>query len=413
MQITDYENSQLITHNSSLKPQHKKMKKIILLTTATLLLFACGDKKEASVEELITAKNLIALKERKSAMMNEHNQLLKTMAQIDEAILQLDSNQNLPVVTVFSLEEQKFYHYVELQGSVQTKENIVIFPEYAGILTQVLVKEGQQVSKGQLLAKIDDGGLSQQLAQAETQAALAKTTFERQERLWKEKIGSEMQFLQAKTNHETQQKVVNQLKEQLERTLVKAPFSGVIDDVISEQGQVVTPGMSQLFRIVNLSNMYAEAEIPENYLKGIKNNIKVEVYLPVLGDTIHSTIRQVGNFINPNNRSFKVEIPLENAKENIKPNLTAILRINDYKNDSSLVIPQHIISENAEGEQYVYVIETNKNKESIAKRKIITTGKAQSGKVEVLSGLTKKQTIVNEGARNVRENQKVVIDVSK
>lgn len=385
------------------------MKKILLISTSFLILFACGDKKETSIEELIATKNLMAIKERKAILMDEQNQLTKTLAQLDEAILALDSNLNFPIVTTLTLQKKVFNHYVELQGSIQTKENIVVFPEYAGILTQVLVKEGQQVSKGQLLAKIDDGGLSQQLAQVETQAALAKTTFERQERLWKDKIGSEMQYLQAKTNHEAQQKLVAQLKEQLERTLVKAPFSGVVDDVISEQGQVVSPGMSQLFRIVNLSNMYAEAEIPENYLKGIKSNAKVAVYLPVLGDTIFSTIRQVGNFINPNNRSFKVEVALENTKENIKPNLTAILQINDYTNENAFVIPQHIISENAEGEQYVYLVETNEKNENIAKKQIITTGKAQSGSVEVLSGLTNNAILINEGARNVRENQKITV----
>jgi membrane fusion protein, multidrug efflux system len=162
-----------------------------------------------------------------------------------------------------------FTHYIEIQGNVDTKENIVISPEYSGILTQLYVKAGQKVSKGQVLARIDDGGLSSSLAQAETQLALAKTTFERQKNLWDQKIGSEIQFLQAKTSLESQQKVVAQIKSQLNKTNVVAPFSGTIDEVMTERGKVVAPGMN-LFRIVNLSNMYVTANVPENYIPQLK-----------------------------------------------------------------------------------------------------------------------------------------------
>lgn len=265
------------------------------------------------------------------------------------------------------------------------------------------------VSKGQLLATIDDGGLNQQLSQMETQLALAKTTFERQERLWKDKIGSEIQYLQAKTNYEAQQKSVNQLKQQLEKTTITAPFSGVIDEILSEQGQVVAPGMNQLFRIINLSNMYVDAEIPENYITNIKVGTKVNVYFPVLNDTIISEVRQVGNYINPNNRTFKIEIAINNQEKMVKPNMTALLSINDYVNDSTLVLPIALLSENAEGEKYVYAIKKDSKNRKYADKRTVTLGKLQNGMVEILEGIKAGDAIIKEGAKLVRNEEQVII----
>lgn len=158
------------------------------------------------------------------------------------------------------------------------------------------------------MAKIDDGGLSQQLAQLQIQVDLAKTTFERQERLWNQKIGSEIQYLQAKSSYEAQASAVNQLQQQLEKTNVRAPFSGTIDDVITDQGSVVAPGQSALFRIVNLDNMYIETDVPERYISDISEGKEVLVEFPILGITLNAKVRQAGNFINPANRTFKAEI---------------------------------------------------------------------------------------------------------
>jgi RND family efflux transporter MFP subunit len=274
---------------------------------------------------------------------------------------------------------------------------------------RVQVKKGQRVSKGQTIARIDDGGLSNQVAQLETQAALAKTTFERQERLWNQKIGSEIQFLQAKSQYESSENMVKQMKSQLGKTLVKAPFSGVIDDVITEQGTVVAPGMA-LFRIVNLSNMYVSAEVPESYLNTVTKGKEVSVFFPVLGETISTTVRQTGNYINPSNRSFPIEIAVPNKTGKVKPNLTARLSINDYTAKNAILIPLNVINENAEGEQYVYTAfakaEGNKN---IAKQKIITTGKSQGDRIEVLSGIKVGDQIIVEGARSVKDEQEVRI----
>ncbi|MBP1838430.1 RND family efflux transporter MFP subunit [Formosa algae] len=293
---------------------------------------------------------------------------------------------------------------------MQTKENIVIFSETSGILQDVYVKEGQHVSKGQLLAKIDDGGLEQQVSQSEIQLALTKTTFERQKRLWDQKIGSEIQYLQAKSTFEAQEQAVNQLKTQLAKAAITAPFSGVIDDIITEQGSVVSPGQSQLMRIVNLKNMYIETEVPENYIKSVVEGKDVKVEFPILGTSVDTKIRQASNFINPANRTFKVEVAVPNKDENIKPNLTAKLKINDYTSENALLIPLSIISENANGEQYIYVISNKNDKgEATVNRAIIETGKSQNDVIEVLSGIENGTEIIKEGARSVRDGQTVKV----
>ncbi|MBL1233452.1 MAG: efflux RND transporter periplasmic adaptor subunit [Vicingaceae bacterium] len=384
------------------------MKKILIIISVAATLISCGGK-EKTVDEIVAGKNLEEINAKKNELTAKQNAILDEIEKLDIAIANLDSSLSIPVITTIEATTTSFKHYVQIQGNVQTKENIIIYPEYAGVLTKVLVKEGQFVTKGEVLAKIDDGGLNQQLSQMETQLALAKTTFERQERLWKDKIGSEIQFLQAKANYEAQQKAVNQMKEQLAKTTITAPFSGVIDDVMSEQGQVVSPGMNQLFRIINLKDMFIEAEIPENYITNIKTGSQVNVYFPVLNDTVTSTIRQVSNYINPNNRTFKIEIAITNENKMVKPNMTALLSINNYINDSALVLPQAIISENAEGEKYVYVVKKGKKNRNYAEKRLIKIGKIQNGVAEIIGGIANGDIIIDEGARTVKEQEQVLI----
>jgi len=243
-----------------------------------------------------------------------------------------------------------------------TDQNVLVYPQMAGTLQRVYVKEGQRVTKGQVLGTIDDGGLSSQLAQMKTQLALAKTTFERQEKLWKQNIGSEIQYLQAKTQYEAQESGVKQLESVVGKSSLKAPFSGIVDQIIKDQGTVVSPGPgAEVFRVVNLKNMYVEVEVPEAHLPTVTPGKLVEVHFPILGKTLQSKVKQTSNFINPGNRSFRVEIPVSNKDGNIKPNLTAEL------------------------------------------------GKTQGDNVEVLSGLKAGDKIIVEGARSVRDNQQIKV----
>lgn len=385
------------------------MKHISSLLVLALIVVSCSGNKNQSVEDLVASGNLEQIRAKKAELDVEQQSIVAQLKQLEEKIKELDPQEKIPLITTFEVKEDVFHHFVELQGNVSTKQNLVIYPEYSGILSRVYVKEGQKVKKGQILAKIDDGGLGQQVAQLQIQADLAKTTYERQERLWNQKIGSEIQYLQAKSNYEAQQKAVTQLQQQIAKTTVRAPFSGTIDDVITDQGSVVAPGQSQLFRIVNLRDMYIETDVPESYISNVTTGKDVEVEFPILGTSINSKVRQAGNFINPANRTFKIQVDIPNKDNNIKPNLTAKLKINDYTNEKAILIPQSIISENAEGKQYVYTITDKADKKAKAKRVIIETGKTQGDYIEVLSGLENGSEIVDEGARSVKDGQEVKI----
>ena len=386
------------------------MKKVIVLLIATISLFSCGGGDQ-SVSGIIEKRNLEEIRAKKTEITLQQNQIEAQLKSLDSIIAILGNDEKLPLVNTLTAKKEVFNHYLELQGDVSTKQNVLIYPEMAGTLQKVYVREGDRVSKGQLLATIDDGGMSSQLSQLKSQATLAKTTFERQERLWKQNIGSEIQYLQAKTNYESSENMVSQAQSQLGKSSIRAPFSGIIDNVIKDQGTVVVPGQgSEVFRLVNLSDMFIEVEVPETYLGSVVKGKEALVYFPVLGDSIATKIRETGNFINPSNRSFEVEIPVPNKEGKIKPNLTAKVNLNDYTSENAILIPTSIISENAEGEQYVFVAEEpNAESEAVVKRTIITTGKTQGAKIEVLSGLDDGNLIIREGARSVKDGQKVKI----
>ncbi len=385
------------------------MKNIYITVIASLVLLSCGGDKKNSTEAVIEKGDLTQLRAKRGELITQSDALLAEIAKIDEAIGKLDENHKLALITTIEAKDTVFNHYLELQATVQTKQNIVLNAEYGGVLQQVYVKEGQRVSKGQTLAKIDDGGLGSQLAQMETQAALAKTTFERQQNLWNQKIGSEIQFLQAKTNYEAQVKAVSQMKAQIAKTVVRAPFSGTIDDIITEKGSVVGPG-TPILRIVNLGDMYLEAEVPEKNIATVKKGTEVIVDFPILGETFNAKVTQASNYINPANRSFNIQIAVPSKNGQIKPNLTSKIQIKDYTNPKTIVVPISIISENAEGEQYLYVADnTTKDGQATAKKVIVKTGLTQGNYAEITEGIKDGDLVISEGARSVKEGQKVSI----
>lgn len=385
------------------------MKKTYIIIIASLVLLSCGGDKKNSTEAVIEKGNLEQLRAKRGELIAQSDAIVKELALLDDAIGKLDENHKLALITTIPVKDTIFNHYLELQATVQTKENIVLNAEFAGVLQQVYVTEGQKVSKGQTLAKIDDGGLGSQLAQMETQAALAKTTFERQQNLWNQKIGSEIQYLQAKTNYEAQLKAVSQMRSQVGKTIIRAPFSGTIDDIITEKGSVVGPG-SPIMRIVNLGNMYLEAEVPEKNIATVKKGTDVIVDFPILGETINAKVTQASNYINPANRSFNIQINIPSKNGQIKPNLTSKVQIKDYSNPKTIIVPISIISENADGEQYLYVAENvTKDGQAVAKKVIVKTGLSQSNYIEITEGIKDGDLVISEGARSVKDGQKVSI----
>jgi len=371
------------------------MKKLLLITLLSIILFSCGNKEEnANIDSLIASKNLVSIKAKRIELQAQ-------LTKLDDAIATLDiKKEDEALVSIVTAKNTVFSHYLEIQGNVNTKENLIIYPQFSGILNTVNVVAGQKVSKGQLLGTIDDGGLSQQLAQMENQLAFAKTTFERQKRLWDQKIGSEIQYLQAQTSMISQQKAVSQMKAQLAKTKIIAPFSGVIDELIAERGQVVGPGQG-LMRIVNLNNMFVSTAIPESYIGKLKVGNPVAVDLASLGKTYTGKIRQVANYVNPNNRSFVIEVSVPNTDNLLRPNQVAKLKIIDYTNKNAVVVPSNVIQEDANGDQFVFVATAIKNKTGIAKKVIVTIGKTSENNTEILSGLDADMSIVSEGANTV------------
>lgn len=374
------------------------MKKIVY-TLLAITIIACGTK-EKSVSDLIVEKDIKSIKAKRSMVLAD-------LKLLDEALITLDTIKKLTLVSTLQPTPTLFDHFVEIQGNVETKQNLILYPEMGGLLMRVLVKEGQKVNKGQTVAIVDDSGMKEQLAQAESGLALAKTTYERQERLWNQKIGSEMQFLQAKTNYETQSNAVQQINKQLGKSNLKAPFSGVIDDIITEAGSFVAPGQTPIIRLVNLNNMTIKAEVPENFVRFVKAGKKVKAFFPVLDTETETTITQAGNFINPNNRKFQIEMAIP-KNIHAKPNMSVRLLVNDYEKENTILIPQSIISENENNETYVYVVKKEKNN-YFAHKNLIKTGKTSKNDIEVLEGLTSNSQIIIEGARTVREGQQVKI----
>ena len=377
------------------------MKKIILIATISALLFSCGKKEDnANIDSLISSKNLVSIKAKRAELQTQ-------LTKLDNAIAELDVKKTEEaLVSVATVKDTIFSHYLEVQGNVNTKENLIIYPQFAGILNTVNVIAGQKVTKGQVLGTIDDGGLSQQLGQLENQLALAKTTFERQKRLWDQKIGSEIQYLQAQTYMVSQQKAVSQMKAQMAKTRIIAPFSGVIDELIAERGQVVGPGQG-LMRIVNLNNMFVATTVPESYIGKLKVGTEVSVYLASIGKSFNGKIRQVGNNINPNNRSFGIEVSVPNTENLLRPNQVAKLKITDYTNAKAVVVPSNVIQEDADGNQFVFEVSSVKDKTGIAKKVMVKVGKTADNFTEILSGLEPKTIVVGDGVKTVSEGMKL------
>jgi len=377
------------------------MKKIILLTVLSFVLFACENKQnEQSLENLIATKNIKALNDKKTVLQAE-------ITKIEEALAKLDVKKEEALVAVATLKDTVFSHYLDIQGNVDTRDNILVQPEFSGTLTALTVKAGQRVTKGQILGKVDDAGMSQQLASLESSYALAKTTFERQKNLWDKKIGSEIQFLQAQNQMTAAQKGVAQLKAQLSKTVIRAPFSGTIDDVFVEKGQVVAPSPQGLMRIVNLNNMFVSTSVPESYIGKLKVGDQVAVFLSSLNKTYNGKVRQIGNFINPNNRSFGIEVSLPNPENLLRPNQVAKLKIVDYVSKDAIVVPTGIIQEDGTGSNYVYIVEGSNGKIGIAKKVIVTVGKSSDNVTEILSGLNAEDMIVTEGVNSISNGMKL------
>jgi membrane fusion protein (multidrug efflux system) len=374
------------------------MKHLFSLLVLTLVL-SCGtsDKESQSLTELKTKK--AALKEQMDRMGTE-------LKEIEMAISELDTLKKLMSVTSIKAEVKDFNHYVEVQGTVKADQTIDLHAEMGGTVTAILVKEGQNVSKGQLLATLDSEVIDNSVLQLDTQLALATTTFERQARLWEQNIGSEIEYLQAKAQKEGLENSVKSLKAQARKMKIIAPFSGIIDQIYAKTGELTSP-QKPFLKLVNLSKVYIESEVTETYLNSIKKDTKVLLNFRSIGTSVEASVSQIGNFINPNNRSFKMRIDLKNHNNELKANLLADIKINDFSANGT-VIPTRLVQRDRDNKTFVYTIEPKENNYKVVKT-YVTEVMNYDNQSYISEGLIPNSILVDKGARLVNNNEEVTL----
>ena len=374
------------------------MKKYIILIIATIVTISCEEEtKKSSLEEL-NAQRLI--------IVNQLDSLNTKLKALESEITKIDPNKKHPIVTAFAVKNDVFKHYIEIQGVVQADKNIEIRPELGGTVNSILVKEGQKVSVGQLLIQLDDSSIKNNIDELNTQLNLAKTTFERQERLWNQKIGSEMQYLQAKAQKESLENNLASIKTQARKMKITAPFSGIVDVIYPKNGELTNPQMP-VIRLINLDKVYVEADITESYLPVIKVGTEAVLNFPSINKEITSEIAQIGHYINPDNRSFKTRINISNKDQSIKPNLLADLKILDFE-ATGIIIPSNLVQQDQTGADYVYIIKNEDGQNKIVKSLITITNEYQHN-VFVTEGIAENDVLANAGARLIKEGDIVEI----
>ena len=389
------------------------MKKTLLLFTS-IFLAQCGSSDKQTTAEIIEGGDLAAIQTKKTEVVKTINALQTELNLLNNAIGEVDTQKKFLLVSSVAVNSTSYTHYVDFQGTLETDKNIVVYPEIPGLLKTINVRVGQKVKQGQLMATLSDSGLIDQLEQLELQLELAKTTFNRQSRLWDQKIGSEIQYLQAKTQFKSLEKSIAQMKDQVAKTNLIAPFDGIIDQIMADPGSNLAPGMTPVLRIINMDEMKVSAFIPELHLPNISANTPVVVNIPVLRKSLDAKVSSVGNFINPNNRSFRIEIELKNQEGDLKPNMTAQLRVNDYINPTALMVASKNILEDQAGAHFVYTLEEVSGKESVFKavKTFVTIGKSSDNQTEILSGLQAGDRLVEDGIRLIEDQQLVNVTQS-
>ncbi len=355
------------------------MKRIIFICSA-IFLISCGGKSIDKKTELETLKKeRVALNTKISALEAE----VGSAAAANE----------VKNVGILEINESSFSNYLEVQGKIDAEDNVQVNPEAQGVVTAVFVSIGQNVGRGQVLAQIDDKVLRQNISELQTQLELATSLFQRQKNLWDQKIGTEVQYLNAKTQKEAAERRISTLRSQMSMYKIKAPISGTIDAMDLKVGQAVSPGMSAI-RIINASKLKAKAQVAESYAGRVNQGDDVQVILPDIPDTISTKISFASKSIDPVSRSFNVEIKLP-SNRSYRPNMLSILKIIDYKNDKALIVPVNAIQK-AENGDYLFISENGK-----AKRVNIQTGKVSDGKAEILSGIKAGDKVIVAGTEGL------------
>lgn len=381
------------------------MKKIIFILSAIVLLASCGSNDPETIK-----KQIIAKKEQISRIQKSINKLEAKYKELaDES-----AEKFLIPVTVKEIKAETFKSYINVSGNIEAVEDALISPEMGGRVKKIHIGEGEMVSKGQLLVTLNTDATESQLEGAKDGYELAKEMYEKQKSLWEQKIGSEVQYLQAKTNYETAEAQYKALKAQLDMALIKAPFSGVVDNINVKEGELGSPGYP-ILHVVNLTKLKIVADVSETYLPRIKKGQEIEISIPTYPDmVIHAPIYRTSNIINPANRTFEVEVRLRNKDNKIKPNMVAILKINDLAVPDAIIVPSNIIkkdiqkTEAGDFKEFLFIAEET-DSVALAKKVYVVTGNVYNNNAVVTSGLNFGQKVIVEGFNTVSSGTEVKI----
>jgi len=314
----------------------------------------------------------------------------------------------LMYVNIAPVAQGLFQHYIKVQGTIESDNNILLPPSSPGIVKKIHVNAGDRVRKGQLLAELDGAILESTIAELENSLALANTIFERQQRLWKKNIGSEIEFLQAKNNKESLEKKLETVQEQYKLTRLISPISGTIDEVLIKEGEMAQAGYGAI-HIVQLSNLKIKADLSENYISRIKKNDQVLVLIPSLGKELELKIEAVSQVIDSKNRTFRLEIKIPASEREVKPNMLTVLTINDYSNPEAITVPQKILQET--GQEYFLFVAVQTNGSWVAKRRSVTIGEDYGDYVEIMKGLQTGEHVVVFGYQNLSDGQPLAVNM--
>lgn len=374
---------------------NKTMKRFTAIS-AIVFIAACGNTESS---------NLDKKKEELAKYQSELNELKGKIALLEKEISVLDTsasfNKTGILVETKPMQPEKFEHYFEVSGTVTTDDNVTLSAEAPGQIKTILVKEGQNVSAGQVLVKLNTATIESGIEEVKTALELATTVYERQKKLWDQKIGSEMQYLQAKNNKESLEKKLTTLQTQLAMAIIKAPGQGTVDEIYHKEGEMVVPGIP-IIQFVNLSNMKMIADVSEMYVKSVKQGDKASVSFLALGiENIDAEINRISQVINLKNRTFKVEVSLPNKDQVLKPNAIGMLRIKDFEADSAFIVPSMIIGMDSKGE-YLYTLKENEGN-FFSKKTYVKTGKTSGGKTMIIDGVTLNDKVITAGYNEVSD----------
>ncbi|MEM6629955.1 MAG: efflux RND transporter periplasmic adaptor subunit [Bacteroidota bacterium] len=374
---------------------------LLIYSFIALILAACGSQQAESLES-----KKAELKKLKTQLVSLNSQIEKLETEIQkEDPEQIREARKIPVV-IEPLSTQEFSHYLKVQGQVEANKNILISPKTAGNIEAIYVKEGQSVSKNKTLAKIDNAVLQRSIEEVNTQLELAKTLYQKQKNLWDQEIGTEVQYLTAKNQMDLLKKRLGTLKEQAAMAMVYAPFAGVVDEIFPKVGESTGPGMP-FFRIVNTSDLSLAVQLSEAYIPHVKRGDEVKIYFPALDEEITARISSVGQSIDPNKRTFEIEVKLP-PRARYKANMFGEVSIRDQQRDEALVLPVNIVQRSEKG-PFVYIAQKGEGEQWLAARKLIETGLSYNGEIEVVSGLEAGEQIITTGYKNLSDGTELIL----